>query len=176
MGKLHILGDKKHALDILKIFMNLGYKNPHCFSGDSEWYTYTWNDNGVVDMKNMQDGDVKMTYQEFIDKYPYTVGDKVHSDQSSIYIIQKMRWNDDKNIVEYYVVNGIGEMRQIDVSKVKKFVKDEPEPKSAIKRIKLTETSKELEVELTDGWECIDNGTTFIFRRKVDTFSHNMMI
>lgn len=175
MGKLHILGDKKHALKILKIFENLGYKNPHHFSGDSEWYTYTWNDNGVVDMKAMQDGDVKMTYQEFIDKYPHTVGDKVQSEQS-IYIIQKMRWNSTTNTIEYYVANGIGEMHIVDLSTVKKFVKDEPETKSSVKHIKLTDTSKELKVELTDGWECINDGTTFIFRRKVDTFSHNMMI
>ena len=117
MAQLAIKGHKTRGKEIIEILEMLGYINRHnyvadcdrlCYCGEkstNEIY-YDWVNNCFAD-ENV----VVFTLEEFLERFPYKVGDKVliTDDTNDVYIIKSMIWNTRTEGVAYRIetINGI---------------------------------------------------------------------
>lgn len=111
MGTLVIKGHPtrgKEVIDILKMFGGNNIKE-HC-GGSNLLYTIRERDNVIICTYNNSDISQIYTLEEFLEKFPYKIGDKVQYDKTqhkgatscgSVFEIEKMRWVN--NDVEYTV-------------------------------------------------------------------------
>lgn len=104
-----ILGIKGHSTrgkEVIEIFEMLGGKNYYKFAGNSDCVYYIRNDsynNNIIDyLAGYYPIDFMIfTLEEFIEKYPYKVGDKVlYKHDNTAYFIRKMFWENDKILYE----------------------------------------------------------------------------
>lgn len=107
MIKLAIKGHAKRGKEVIEILEMLGGENIHNYGG-------TFNECYIIDNNKICtiytsvakiDNCIIFTLEEFLEKFPYKVGDKVQhkgaTSCGSVYEVEKMRWVDDH--VEYEV-------------------------------------------------------------------------
>lgn len=91
----------KEAIEILEMF---GGNNKTKWNGDDESAMYFINENGNIKSEDCSIMKI-FTIEEFLEKYPYKVGDKVQRNGAtscgSIYVIEQMKWED--NQVKYII-------------------------------------------------------------------------
>ena len=102
MGKVAIQGHATRGLEVIGILEALGGKNCKCLDGTETSGFYYIDDSGVIRNSRGARGVLSITcfkLEEFLEKYPYKVGDKVevsHPDDSTGILIDEiisMRWN-----------------------------------------------------------------------------------
>ena len=110
MKQLAIKGHATRGKEVIKILEMLGGKNHFYYDGIYNKLIYTIGSALELDVLNINSTSVKngyivFTLEEFLEKFPYKVGDKVqHKDATScgsVFEIEKMRWVN--NDVEYIV-------------------------------------------------------------------------
>lgn len=113
MAKLVIKGHNSRGKEVIEILKMLGGNTDTStmLAGDLIRYGYYMNSDGVIDFKNRSsfDGiDIIYTLEEFLEKYPYKVGDKVFARITGCYgvfSIQEMKWYSTLNEVMYKIKN-----------------------------------------------------------------------
>ena len=119
MGKkLAIRGHSTRGKEVIELLEMMGGKNIHKRDGEANAYSYYLYDNAILSdrLSIAEDDDFEIfTLQDFLEKFPYKVGDKVH-----IYVqnddvdgrhdievaeITSMRWNPDIRKIAYKMKN-----------------------------------------------------------------------
>ena len=108
MATLVIKGHATRGKEVIKILEMLGGENPYAISTAVEGLLYRISnyDNRIVAC-SPTDTFVVFTLEEFLEKFPYKVGDKVSSKYLKNYKIEKMEWEDTNNRV-IYKLQGMG--------------------------------------------------------------------
>jgi len=113
MSRLAIRGHATRGKEVIEILEMLGGRNANEYKGYSNLLYYYINEDGIIDCdkdKEISFPCIRFTLEEFIEKYPYKVGDKVNyvkynDEYSSVYTIQGMRWT---GITIEYLLNSSG--------------------------------------------------------------------
>lgn len=102
---LAIKGHKNRGNEVIEILEMLGGKNKFNFRGNEDKWLVL---NGNIQQTDFLFDEKGFTLEEFLEKYPFKVGDKVkykkflkHSD--FIYIVKKMTW--ENNQIKYVIYN-----------------------------------------------------------------------
>lgn len=114
MANLAIRGHATRGKEIIKILETLGGKNK-IFSDGLKWFNgtnvdsyYTIEEDNYIHMRlgSRKCDYIKFTIEEFLEKFPYKVGNKVVAYYEGVlaqFTIQDMRWNYELNKVEYKI-------------------------------------------------------------------------
>lgn len=99
MAQLAIKGHKSRGNEVIEILEMLGGKNRYNFKGDEdEWFVL----NGNIQRTDRLFAEKGFTLEDFLEKYPYKIGDKVLIDDcDSALEVVGMKW--DKDTVKYEV-------------------------------------------------------------------------
>lgn len=108
MAQLLILGHKTRSKEVIEILEMLGGKNTHDYICNMPGFAYSINEQGIIEWFISRPNSIYtiFTLEEFLEKYPYKVGDYVYInsiDYQGPGIIQNLYWYDDKNIIRYFV-------------------------------------------------------------------------
>lgn len=103
MATLAIKGHATQGSEVIELLKMLGgIDNKYCF-GNSVKSIYYIGDDGCIEFDSPDERHIVLTLEEFLEKFPYKVGDKVvHKNATScatVYEIEKLRW--ESNRVEY---------------------------------------------------------------------------
>lgn len=92
MAKLAIKGHETRGKEVIEILEMLEGKNIHNYGGERDiWYVVTYN---TIEMTTYLFEEKGFTLEEFLEKFPYKVGDKVHTPgYESEVRIEEMKWN-----------------------------------------------------------------------------------
>ena len=119
MGKkLAIRGHSTRGKEVIELLEMMGGKNIHKRDGEANAYSYYLYDNAILSdrLSIAEDDDFEIfTLQDFLEKFPYKVGDKVHiyvqNDDidgrldTEVAEIISMRWNPDIRKIAYKMKN-----------------------------------------------------------------------
>ena len=119
MGKkLAIRGHSTRGKEVIELLEMMGGKNIHKRDGEANAYSYYLYDNAILSdrLSIAEDDDFEIfTLQDFLEKFPYKVGDKVHiyvqnDDIDGRYDIEateitSMRWNPNIRKIAYKMKN-----------------------------------------------------------------------
>lgn len=101
MGKLGIRGHFTRGEKVIELLESLGGINENNLIGYNEDVIYVIN-NKRIEIRNEKEGMIVFTIDEFFEKFPYKVGDKVcYIPLSYNYTIVGMRWSNELNEVYY---------------------------------------------------------------------------
>ena len=117
--KLAIAGHATRGKEVIEIFLMLGGKNIHNLKGINDEYYYIDND-GFIDseldyIENWEEKFALFTLEEFLEKFPYIVGDKVKvpyedgritGNELYEYKILKIKWNYLESTIKYGLPTG----------------------------------------------------------------------
>jgi hypothetical protein len=103
MAQLAIRGHATRGKEVIEILEMMGGKNPYAISADAEDLAFTIRDDDNYIIACYPTGKfVFFTLEEFLEKFPYKVGDKVLYKTYGIYsAIKTMKWNAEKEQVFY---------------------------------------------------------------------------
>lgn len=92
MANLAIRGHETRGKEVIEIFEMLGGKNTYNRSGERDiWYVLTYN---TIEMTTYLFEEKGFTLEEFLEKYPYKVGDRVRiPEYESEVRIDAMKWD-----------------------------------------------------------------------------------
>ena len=119
--KLAIKGHPTRGKEVIELLEMLGGKNVEGFIGTDFDELYTIEDNCIIQAYDWNNC-VCFTLEEFLEKYPYKVGDKVLiSDCSYLQLIIGMKWegtikylvSDDNNIIWWYTAEELKDFNTI---------------------------------------------------------------
>lgn len=111
MAQLAIKGHPTRGAEVIEILKMLGGTNPHNYSADSDIFCF-YIGKGINDINviyydwihGCYDDEewIVFTLEEFLEKFPYKIGDKVLYKTYGIYsAIKTMKWNSEKEQVFY---------------------------------------------------------------------------
>ena len=105
MAQLAIEGHKKRGEEVIEILEMLGGRNTHGYNGYTEPLYYYIDKDGSIEGdadKEILFPCIYSTLEEFLEKFPYKVGDKVLYKIYNVYsTIKTMTWNEEKEQVIY---------------------------------------------------------------------------
>lgn len=100
MGQLAIKGHETRGKEIIEIFKMIGAKEKHFFDGDSPGYYYIDGDNNISYKleHELHPSIIPYSLAEFLEKFPYKVGDKViiNGRKDYAYTISEMNWDGER--------------------------------------------------------------------------------
>lgn len=168
MAQLAIKGHENRGKEVIEILEMLGSSNPKGYEGSCDWWYYCIEDNEIIQLYFWKDFTV-FTLEEFLEKFPYKVGDRVRvPEYESEVCISKMYW--DGNEVQYEVVTD--EVEWYSAKELNEF--NEPEPNEPNKEKKINQMSlvncdlDEVEIVLGNRYELkIREGKYYAIRKKL---------
>jgi hypothetical protein len=109
MATLAIKGHRTRGKEVIEILEMIGGRKERNLGGAELCSWYYINENGVIDYKHYSlfYDTMVFTLEEFLEKYPYKVGDKVSSKYLKNYKIEEMKWTDITHRV-VYKLQGMG--------------------------------------------------------------------
>jgi hypothetical protein len=105
---LAILGHKTRGQEVIEILEMLGGKNDRKYGGGLTDYAYSINEQGIIEwyIPHPNSPRAIFTLEEFLEKFPYKVGDKVLL-SGVVKIIKQARWDDIDDEVIYKLETNI---------------------------------------------------------------------
>lgn len=102
MANLAIIGHKKRGKEVIEILEMLGGIINGKLLGTETFCTYYIDSDGSIDYKHYSrfDDAIQFTLEEFLEKFPYKVGDKVLL-EGIVKTIKQVCWNNTENEVIY---------------------------------------------------------------------------
>lgn len=115
MARLAIKGHPTRGKEVIEILEMLGGTQSENYLGNGICWCYTII-GGEIDWDNPSDKYKVFTLEEFLEKFPYKVGDKVliNDYEDDVYTIKTMVWDDDFNRVKYKIEAADGMMDSLD--------------------------------------------------------------
>ena len=106
--KLAIVGHPTRSMEVIKLLEMMGGKNFHNYNVIRDDYVYTLGEKGcilAIPHCNIHLYDrVIFTLEEFLEKYPFKVGDKLFLyDNITLGCVTGMKWDEDEETVKYCV-------------------------------------------------------------------------
>lgn len=169
MAILAIRGHETRGKEVIEILEMLGGENEYELRGTNEECVY-FEKNGViyntspfsVDFNNIK----LFTLEEFLEKFPYKVGDKILVDNQSSKIL-KMRWNSQNNKVYYTIENYKG----IYTAEYLQPYKEEIMESKMINQMSLVNCDlDEVEIVLGDKFELVNREGKYYAVKKKDQY------
>ena len=164
MANLAIKGHRIQGDKVIKLLEMLGGKNNNNYFGNNDLWVYYINKEGCI----ITDFDLNrfsvFTLEEFLEKYPYKVGDKVSSKYLKNYKIEKMEWEDTNNRV-VYKLQGMGWYSADELQPYKEETMEE-EGILTIDFTKDTRIADKVEVILGDYEFVLEDGKTYFVKQK----------
>lgn len=170
MANLAIRGHATRGKEVIEILEMLGGKNDnHCCGGFIN-IIYFINENGHIESSDkMHHLDYfQLSLEEFLEKFPYKVGDKVLYETYGIYsTIKTMKWNSEKEQVFYHL-----DSKKLFVATVDELKPCKEEPMDRKYNVEeylnvWKETEKGLEVVVNDRFELKeDDGKFYIVKKQ----------
>ena len=114
MANLAIKGHATRGKEVIEILEMLGGKNRFYYDGTFKALIYTIGSGLELEVfnihfTNIEDGYIIFTLEEFLEKFPYKVGDKVYikkSKKPEPHTIAEIRWNEFENTIQYVLKIG----------------------------------------------------------------------
>lgn len=109
MKNLAIKGHETRGKEVIEILKMLGGKTYRVLTGELICHAYYIKSNGFIDYKHRSEfnNDIVYSLEEFLEKYPYKIGDRVSSKYLKNYKIEKAEWGSCNNRV-IYKLQGMG--------------------------------------------------------------------
>lgn len=109
MAQLVILGHKTRSKEVIEILEMLGGRNSRDYICNVPGYAYSINEQGIIDLYiSPSNSSITFTLEEFLEKFPYKVGDRVNSPcKGCVKTITSMEWDTYLNTVTYKLDNRI---------------------------------------------------------------------
>lgn len=172
MAKLAIKGHATRGKEVIEILEMLGGKQGYeiCTGSDTGYYWYI-KDNGLItcNYSAYKNDCVEYTLEEFLQEFPYKVGDKVSSKYLKNYKIEKMEWEDTNNKV-IYKLQGMGWYSAEELQPYKEETMEETDIIDHTTEINLNHPCfgkcNEIELIIPDGWEFQQRGNKMFGVRK----------
>jgi hypothetical protein len=106
MAQLAIKGHITRGKEVIEILEMLGGKNKEEYTGENNHLWYYINERDEISIFTHSFDDCNFfTLEEFLEKYPYKVGDKVYYDNKVCDVIEIL-WNSNLNTISYGVYDG----------------------------------------------------------------------
>ena len=166
MADLAIKGHKTRGKEVIEILEMLGGKNSAGWTGEeTELIYYIEVDKSIccVDIEYPAEF-CKITLEEFLEKYPFKVGDLVQHNGAtscgSVYEVKKMQWDYKNNKIKYIVKQlGLGDSRKFTIIEAEYL---QPYEKEITEKKKINQMSiancdlDEVEIVLGDKFELVN--------------------
>lgn len=181
MANLAILGHPTRGREVVELLEMLGGKASTKLSGNASSIGYYINSNGNIDCKHYSrfDDTIQFTLEQFLEKSPYKVGDKVLYKTYGLYLkIKSMLWNEEKEQVIYRL-----DSRKLFVATADELqpCKEQETMEELIRAEDITleksvmctfsevvEGKQRLRIAMNEGFELKEeNGNFFVYRKKV---------
>ena len=190
MANLAIKGRQAKGDEVIEILKMLGGKNDSKYNGETEMLCYYIAENGRIECDTDDEIPIPctiFTIEEFIEKFPYKVGDKVNyvkynEGNLSVYTIQGMLWNG--VAIEYLLDSSVFSALTKDLQPYKEEIVDTgccsmpntpPSYKLSVKQLKemkqtivfSNDSPDETELVLGDNYEVkVKEGKTYVVKKK----------
>ena len=168
MAQLAIKGHSTRGSEVIEILEMLGGNNPHKYTADCEslyFYIYGGTNNIYYDWANNPKESSKclFTLEEFEEKFPYKVGDKVSSKYLKNYEIEKIEWEGCNNRV-IYKLQGMGWYNVNELQPYKEETMEEKDKAMAPNLVGEDYSGKRFGYKIPQGYEfdCIQNNQIII--------------
>ena len=170
-NKLLIKGHKTRYKDVIDILKMLGGK--HCGYADYAAKAYYWGIDhyGNIIAKDytpdkVTDDFVVFSVEEYFEKYPYGIGDRVITMDDDMVTIEKMVWDDSSGEVLYTVKYENG-TKSTYVSDFKTFVVEKSKLRGIADKISIPDGYDRMEVITDDNCEFeVVDGKVFVVKKK----------
>lgn len=179
MSTLAIEGHTTRGSEVIALLEMLGGKNDYHYVADHPSQYYYIREVGHIshDFINSRNGFQQFTLEEFEEKFPYKVGDKVNSPcKGCVKTITSMKWDSVLNTVSYKldnkiytnidllkVVNDLQPYKEQETMKNTRVIINDNGDKVSL----VTLTSETTEIEIGDNYEIIqENGKYYAVKKK----------
>ena len=165
MANLAINGHKTRGSEVIALLEMLGGKNIYNLTGTKEiWYILS---DGTIKHSTCIFDDKGFALEEFLEKFPYKVGDKVMTDDGDKANIVGMVWDNDKDDVFYEIQIGI-EAVKYPKELLQPYKEETMDRKYNVEEyLKVwKETEKGLEVVVNDNFELKEYNEKFYIIKK----------
>lgn len=162
MAKLAIKGHETRGKEVIEILEMLGGRNVAACTGANTNKAYVLASYGsidIIDYVNLNSPEYYLcvfTLEEFLEKFPYKVGDSVSSKYLKNYKIEKAEWESRGNRV-IYKLQGVGWHSVEDLQPYKEEIVKETDTMNHTSEINLNHPCfkgcNEIEIIIPDGWE-----------------------
>lgn len=167
MANLAIKGHSKRGSEVIERLEMLGGINSHNLYGDESYAYYTIDSDKEIKGGIYVFGDEQLCYftlEQFEEKFPYKVGDKVSSKYLKNYEISKMEWESINNRV-IYKLRGMGWYSADELQPYKEETMDRKYNVEEYLKV-WKETEKGLEVVVNDNFELKEDNEKFYIIKK----------
>lgn len=156
MAQLVILGHKTRSKEVIEILEMLGGRNLREYVCNVPGYAYSIDEQGIIDLYiSHSNSSITFTLEEFLEKFPYKVGDKVLL-SGVVKIIKQVCWSDTENEVIYKLetnVRGFSEEYHVHHYDLQPYKEETKEKINVAKLLKDCHQGMELNCTVYD--ECI---------------------
>lgn len=170
MAQLVILGHKTRSKEVIEILEMLGGRNLREYVCNVPGYAYSIGEQGIIDLYiSPSDSSITFTLEEFLEKYPYKVGDKVLL-SGVVKIIKQVCWSDTENEVIYKLetnVRGFSEEYHVHHYDLQPYKEETKEKLNVAKLLKDCPQGMELDSPVWDNiiFEELDGDNIVIVRK-----------
>lgn len=167
MSNLAIRGHATRGNEVIEILEMLGGRNVRNYACDLTDYAYSINGQGIIDwyIPHPNSPLVIFTLEEFLEVFPYRVGESVSSKYLKNYKIEKAEWQSCNNRV-IYKLQGMG---WYSVDDLQPYKEETMEEEGTLVKIDLTRemcVADEVEVILGDYEFILKDGKTYFIKKK----------
>lgn len=101
MAQLAIKGHATRGKEVIEILEMLGGKVRDVYKGDAGGCVYIINEGGFIDWRHHCDKYTVYSLEEFLENFPYKVGDKVTHSLGILMTVVHMYWDAECNVIRY---------------------------------------------------------------------------
>lgn len=170
MAKLAIKGHPTRGKDVIETLKMLGGVNHYVILDTHENLLYSIRDyDNYIIGTYPSNTFVVFTLEEFLEKFPYKVGDKLKTIYGKVGVVKQLIWSYKENQVLYELENDVDSLYHVD-TELQPYKEETMEGKGTLVQIDLTREfciADEVEVILGDYEFVLKDGKTYFVKKSV---------